>query len=52
MSMTPNSHWLDTARQLSQQGQSYVLVTLLGVCCGECGSASQDNSRTNMEFIS
>lgn len=39
MSMTPNSHWLDAAQQLSQQGQSYVLVTLLGVR----GSAPRDS---------
>ncbi len=39
MSMTPNSHWLDAALQLSQQGQSYVLVTLLGVR----GSAPRDS---------
>lgn len=31
MSMTPNSHWLDAAQSLSHKGQSYVLVTLLGV---------------------
>jgi len=37
--MTPNSHWLDAAQQLSHQGQSYVLVTLLGVR----GSAPRDS---------
>jgi xanthine dehydrogenase accessory factor len=37
--MTPNSHWLDAAQQLSHQGQNYVLVTLLGVR----GSAPRDS---------
>lgn len=37
--MTPNTHWIDAAKELTSQGKAYVLVTLLGVR----GSAPRDS---------
>lgn len=37
--MTPNTHWVDAAKELTNQGEAYVLVTLLGVR----GSAPRDS---------
>jgi len=37
--MTPNTHWVDAAKELTTKGEAYVLVTLLGVR----GSAPRDS---------